>query len=299
MVKDYVESSHRVSVSEPEDQSENLRRNEKENIEHLSKVTGIPKYKLLGDKKSQALKNINYTKMFKYRDKVLSSYHDSEIDIMEDIAPGETLPQIGKMKTRMDKESEKEQRTEGEFYLYGDENSESFSTTSVSGNMSDWTSQVTVSEKDMVSPLTANESKRRPPGHKVKSTYQRNNTKESQLKMNEKEETENLLEMFQKENEQVLNTQTSGRDKYVKESVLDEVQFDYPVRSGQQASNKEGYIYDPESGYQHPYGKINPDFEDLDFSKDELHKHEDGQNKLYKKGNNYYDSDGEFLYKAP
>ncbi len=82
--------------------------------------------------------------------------------------------------------------------------------------------------------------------------------------------------------------QPQGQQKKVLESVR------YDHRGGESSQPEEAYVYDARLGYQYPYGRHGSDPQRIKVSRE----HRDS-NVVFRKGNTYYDEDGEFLYKVP
>ena len=78
-----------------------------------------------------------------------------------------------------------------------------------------------------------------------------------------------------------------------KRDVFDRIQYDVPHEL--QYGHQEAYVYDEEKGYQHPLGKAARDIKQKILVPETS---ESGET-VYRDGNNYYDADGEFLYRVP
>ena len=76
--------------------------------------------------------------------------------------------------------------------------------------------------------------------------------------------------------------------------IIKQIRYDVPREL--QSDHQEAYLYDERKGYQHPLGKAARDIlERIDVPKDSSQ----GGERVYRQGKNYYDSNGEFLYRVP
>lgn len=78
-----------------------------------------------------------------------------------------------------------------------------------------------------------------------------------------------------------------------KRNVFDQIRYDVPHNL--QYGHQEAYVYDKEKGYQHPLGKAARDIKQKIMVPE---KSQSGET-VYRQGRNYYDADGEFLYRVP
>ena len=83
--------------------------------------------------------------------------------------------------------------------------------------------------------------------------------------------------------------------KDVPQNVAEDVRFDMQHNIN---DKRQGYIYDSNTGYQYPYGKVDNSFHDIQVNKS-TKPTDFNTNKLLRKGDNFYDDDGDFLFRVP
>ena len=77
-------------------------------------------------------------------------------------------------------------------------------------------------------------------------------------------------------------------------SIFEQIRYDVPREV--LYDHQEAYMYDERKGYQHPLGKAARDIpEKIEVPKDSSQ----GGERVYRQGKNYYDANGEFLYRLP
>ena len=77
-----------------------------------------------------------------------------------------------------------------------------------------------------------------------------------------------------------------------RQQMLEKLRYDSP--GSEAGSVEEAYVYMPGDGYQHPFGRIQEDVEDVTVPEGGKHPQT-----VVRKGKAHYDADGEFLYKVP
>ncbi|XP_064621007.1 uncharacterized protein LOC135483880 [Lineus longissimus] len=98
--------------------------------------------------------------------------------------------------------------------------------------------------------------------------------------------------------EELKQTKTGQFTKHAGESfqgsgstIKSQIQYE---NHGKLNDMKEAYLYSDETGYQHPYGKVDDALGSVQISENVKKP-----GRIFKKGNVYYDEDGEFLYRTP
>lgn len=87
--------------------------------------------------------------------------------------------------------------------------------------------------------------------------------------------------------------QVNNKEKF--HTTAEQEKFYNSIRYEKQEKGTEAYVYTEGEGYHFPYGQEADIAEKVAVKKLQL----DGKSRMYRKGNSFYDEDGEFLYKLP